>query len=100
MKTKLFAAFARIATRGRMRLAAAVAFAAALILVPSAPASYPGPNGLISLRAVVGDHSQLFTIDLVSLQLVQLTHLTDGDPHWSPEMGMLTFEVDPANGCA
>ena len=78
MKRKLFAAFARIATRGRMRLAAAVAFAAALILVPSAPASYPGPNGLISLRAVVGDHSQLFTIDPVSLQLVQLTHLTDG----------------------
>jgi Tol biopolymer transport system component len=104
MKTKLFAAFARIATRGRMRLAAAVAFAAALILVPSAPAAYPGPNGLISLRAVVGDHSQLFTIDPVSLAQVQLTHLTDGDvssaAHWSPDMGMLTFEVDPANGCA
>ena len=97
-------ALARVATLPQMRLAAAVAFAAALTLVPAAPAAYPGPNGLISLRATVGDHSQLFTIDPDSLTLVQLTHLTDGDvasaAHWSPDMSMLTFEVDPANGCA
>jgi Tol biopolymer transport system component len=80
------------------------ALVAALLLASSAPASYPGPNGLISLRAGVGDHSQLFTIDPASLTLDQLTHLTDGDvasaAHWSPDMSMLTFEVDPANGCA
>jgi Tol biopolymer transport system component len=56
------------------------------------------------LRGTVGDHSQLFTIDPASLQQVQLTHLTDGDvasaAHWSPDMGMFTFEVDPSNGCA
>jgi Tol biopolymer transport system component len=72
--------------------------------VGSAPAAYPGPNGLISFRATVGDHSQLFTIDPVTLNQVQLTHLTDGDvnsaAHWSPDMSMLTFEVDPVNGCA
>jgi WD40 repeat protein len=106
MKTELVRAFARIAAHGRMRFAAALAFAAALVLVPSAPAAYPGPNGLISLRAAVGDHSQLFTIDPASLTLVQLTHLTDSDvasaAHWSPDMSMLTFEVDldPAIGCA
>src|SRR5262249_52399108 len=76
----------------------------ALVLVPAAPAAYAGPNGLISFRAVVGDHSQLFTINPTTLQQVQLTHLTDGDvgsaAHWSPDMKTLTFEVDPANGCA
>jgi Tol biopolymer transport system component len=75
-----------------------------LMSASPAQASYPGPNGLISLRGNVGDHSQLFTIDPASLNLVQLTHLTDGDvasaAHWSPDMSMLTFEVDPADGCA
>lgn len=94
--------------RGRWVAAVAAASAAivgaALVFASSAPAAYPGPNGLISFRAVVGDHSQLFTIDPTSLQQVQLTHLTDADvnsaAHWSPDMSMLTFEVDPANGCA
>lgn len=85
-------------------LALSLCSAAALQLAASAPAAYPGPNGLISFRASVGDHSQLFTIDPVSLAQVQLTHLTDGDvssaAHWSPDMSMLTFEVDPANACA
>lgn len=90
------------------RLLALVALAlscgAALQLASPAPAAYPGPNGLISFRATTGEHSQLFTIDPVSLDQVQLTHLTDGDvssaAHWSPDMSTLTFEVDPANGCA
>lgn len=98
------------ATRRRLRWAAAMVAASAVIaatalaVVPAAPAAYPGPNGLIAFRAVVGDHSQLFTIDPASLQQVQLTNLSDGDvasaAHWSPDMSMLTFEVDPSNGCA
>jgi Tol biopolymer transport system component len=90
--------------RHALVLAIAVGLVCAAVAALPAGAAYPGPNGLISLRAVVGDHSQLFTIDPVSLTLVQLTHLTAGDvasaAHWSPDMGMLTFEVDPANGCA
>jgi Tol biopolymer transport system component len=75
---------------------------AVLVLVPSAPAAYPGPNGLIAFRAVTSDgSSQLFTIDPASLAQVQLTHQTVGDvvsaAHWSPDMSMLTFEVDPYN---
>jgi Tol biopolymer transport system component len=85
-------------------LALAVGLVVAAVAAFPAGAAYPGPNGLISLRGIVGDHSQLFTIDPVSKQLVQLTNLTDGDvasaAHWSPDMKMLTFEVDPANGCA
>jgi Tol biopolymer transport system component len=85
-------------------LVIAVGLVCAAVAALPAGAAYPGPNGLISLRGVVGDHSQLFTIDPASLALVQLTHLTDGDvnsaAHWSPDMGMLTFEVDPSNGCA
>jgi len=78
---------------------------AGLMLASPAQAAYPGPNGLISLRGTVGDHSQLFTIDPASLTMVQLTHLTDGDvasaAHWSPDFNMLTFEVDNlADGCA
>jgi Tol biopolymer transport system component len=96
--------------RPRLRWVASVVAAAAaivvieVVVVPAAPAAYPGPNGLIAFRAVVGDNSQLFTIDPASLQQVQLTHLTDADvasaAHWSPDMSTLTFEVDPANGCA
>src|SRR2546426_12571132 len=98
MKSVLLAASGILARLGRVRLVAALSFGAAFLLVPPAPASYPGPNGLISFRAAVGDHSQIFTIDPVSLAQVQLTHLTDGDAasaaHWSPDMSMLTFEVD------
>jgi Tol biopolymer transport system component len=99
----------RPSSRGRRHavvLAIAVGLVFAAVAALPAGAAYPGPNGLISLRAVVGDHSQLFTIDPVGLQLVQLTHLTDADvasaAHWSPDMSMLTFEVDldPAIGCA
>ena len=93
------------AGRARVALAAlGLALIAAAVLALPAGASYPGPNGLISLRAVVDDHSQLFTIDPTFSQLTQLTHLTDGDvasaAHWSPDMSMLTFEVDPSNACA
>jgi Tol biopolymer transport system component len=82
--------------------AAAALVTAVLVLVPSAPAAYPGPNGLIAFRAVTSDgSSQLFTIDPASLAQVQLTHQTVGDvvsaAHWSPDMSMLTFEVDPYN---
>jgi Tol biopolymer transport system component len=97
----------RSSSRGRRHavvLAISVGLVFAAVAALPAGAAYPGPNGLISLRAVVGDHSQLFTIDPSSLALVQLTHLTDADvasaAHWSPGMDMLTFEVDPANGCA
>lgn len=84
----------------------AVAVTAAGLLLPGtgAEASYPGPNGLISFRAIVDGHSQVFTIDPASLAQVQLTHLTDGDvgasPHWSPDTRTLTFEFDPSNACA
>jgi Tol biopolymer transport system component len=94
----------RPSSRGRRHavvLAITVGLVFAAVAALPAGAAYPGPNGLISLRAVVGDHSQLFTIDPVSLTTVQLTHLTDGDvssaAHWSPDMQMLTFEVDPSN---
>src|SRR5438270_11749765 len=86
--------------------AIAVAATAMGLLLPraAAEASYPGPNGLISFRATVGDHSQIFTIDPASLAQVQLTHFNDGDAasaaHWSPDMSMLTFEFDPSNACA
>jgi Tol biopolymer transport system component len=90
--------------RHALVLSIAVGLVCAAVAALPAGAAYPGPNGLISLRAVVGDHSQLFTIDPVSLAQVQLTHLTDADvasaAHWSPDMSMLTFEVDPSNGCA
>jgi Tol biopolymer transport system component len=76
----------------------------AVALVGSAEASFPGPNGLIAFRAVVGDHSQVLTIDPVTLAQVQLTQLTGGDanaaPHWSPDNSMITFEFDPSNACA
>jgi Tol biopolymer transport system component len=83
-----------------------VAATATAVLLPraTAEASFPGPNGLISFRATVGDHSQIFTIDPASLAQVQLTHFTDGDAgwgaHWSPDMRMLALEFDPSNACA
>jgi Tol biopolymer transport system component len=83
-------------------LAGAVGVILAVVLALPAGAAYPGPNGLIAFRAVTGDgSSQLFTIDPASLAQVQLTHQTVGDvvsaAHWSPDMSMLTFEVDPYN---
>jgi Tol biopolymer transport system component len=81
-------------------VAAGAAIAAtALVLVPAAPAAYPGPNGLIAFRAATDSGIQIFTINPDTLQQVQLTHL-DGDvqatPHWNSDSSMITFEYDPA----
>lgn len=74
--------------------------AAVLSLVPSAPAAYPGPNGLIAFRADTDSGSQVFTINPDTLQETQLTHV-DGDaqgaPHWNSDSSRITFEYDPAN---
>jgi Tol biopolymer transport system component len=101
--------FSRLAgdrSRKRLRWAtasaatAAAAVATALSLAPGAPAAFPGSNGLIAFRAVTDNGSQIFTINPVTLQQVQLTHV-DGDaqanPHWSPDSSKITFEYDPAN---
>jgi len=85
-------------------VAASAAIAAtALVLVPAAPAAYPGPNGLIAFRANTDNGSQIFTINPDTLQQVQLTHV-DGDaqgaPHWNFDSSMITFEYDPPGGCA
>jgi len=83
-----------------MVAASAAMAATALVLVPSAPAAYPGPNGLIAFRANTDNGSQIFTINPDTLQQVQLTHV-DGDaqaaPHWNFDSSMITFEYDPAN---
>jgi Tol biopolymer transport system component len=83
--------------------ASAATAATALVLVASAPAAYPGPNGLIAFRANTDSGSQIFTIDPDTLQQVQLTHVTgdaQGAPHWNFDSSMITFEYDPPNGCA
>jgi Tol biopolymer transport system component len=75
----------------------------ALVLSGSGEAAYPGPNGLIAFRAVTDSGSQIFTIDPVSLDQVQLTHVegdAQGAPHWSADNSMITFEFDPPNACA
>jgi Tol biopolymer transport system component len=75
-------------------VAAAAAIAAtALVLVPAAPAAYPGPNGLIAFRANTASGSQIFTINPDTLQQVQLTHVNS-------DSSMITFEYDPPDGCA
>src|SRR4029079_16117307 len=85
-------------------VAASAAIAAtALVLVPAAPAAYPGPNGLIAFRANTDNGSQIFTINPDTLPKVQLTHV-DGDaqgaPHWNFDSSMITFEYDPPGACA
>jgi Tol biopolymer transport system component len=96
-------------TRAQRRSLCAVAAAAALAalvlaIVPTAGAAYPGPNGLIAFRAASGDgSSQIFTIDPATLHQVQLTHVNgdaQGAPHWNFDSSMITFEYDPAGGCA
>jgi len=58
-------------------VAASAAIAAtALVIVPAAPAAYPGPNGLIDFRAATDSGIQVFTINPDTLQQVQLTHLS------------------------
>jgi Tol biopolymer transport system component len=85
-------------------VAASAAIAAtALVLVPAAPAAYPGPNGLIAFRANTNSGSQIFTINPDTLQQVQLTHVNgdaQGAPHWNFDSSMITFEYDPPGGCA
>jgi Tol biopolymer transport system component len=92
---------ARLATPRQLAVAVAIACAATFVATGSATAAYPGPNGLIAFRAMLGDRGQVFTIDPVTLAQVQLTDLTDGDavssPHWSPDNAMITFEFDAAN---
>jgi Tol biopolymer transport system component len=75
----------------------------ALVLVPAAPAAYPGPNGLIAFRANTDGGSQIFTINPATLQQVQLTQVNgdaQGAPHWNFDSSMITFEYDPPDGCA
>src|SRR5881392_2791470 len=84
-------------------IASAAITATALVLVPAAPAAYPGPNGLIAFRANTDSGSQIFTINPDTLQQVQLTHVngdTQGAPHWNADSSMITFEYDPPDGCA
>jgi Tol biopolymer transport system component len=83
--------------------AGAAIAAAALVLVPAAPAAYPGPNGLIAFRAATDSGIQIFTINPDTLQQVQLTHVNgdaQGAPHWNSDSSMITFEYDPPDGCA
>jgi Tol biopolymer transport system component len=103
--------FKRFSTSTRKRsrwvasiVAASAAIAAtALVLVPAAPAAYPGPNGLIAFRANTDGGSQIFTINPATLQQVQLTQVNgnaQGAPHWNFDSSMITFEYDPPDGCA
>jgi Tol biopolymer transport system component len=79
--------------------------ATALVLASSAPAAYPGPNGLIAFRAVIDDTSSgVFTIDPANPADQKLIRQFDGDvasaPHYSRNMKMFTFELDTADSCA
>ena len=85
--------------------AAAALAVTALVLVPAAPAAYPGRNGLIAFRAVIDDTSSgVFTIDPAKPAHQRLVRSFDGDvasaPHYSRDMRMFTFELDTADSCA
>lgn len=93
----------RLRWAGSAVAASAAIAATALVLVPAAPAAYPGPNGLIAFRANTDSGSQIFTINPDTLQQVQLTHVNgdaQGAPHWNSDSSMITFEYDPPDGCA
>lgn len=82
-----------------LALAGAVALATTLTLVASASATLSGSNGLIAFRADIGSGNQIYTLDPITLEQAQITHLP-GDalqPHWSRQNNRITFEFDPAN---
>lgn len=91
-------------TKLRLTLAAALVSAMTLILVASAPAAYPGPNGLIAFRAENDSGSGVYTIDPANPTDQTLVRQFDGDvasaPHYSPDTSTFTFELDTANSCA
>jgi Tol biopolymer transport system component len=91
-----------IARLKRVRLLAALGLLITLLLVSAAPATVPGPNGLIAFRANVGNGDQIYTIAPDGSGQMQLTHL-DGDalqPHWSPDGRLIVFELDAPDTCA
>lgn len=59
MTKRLRAAFGLTVRLRSVRLVASLSFAAALLLVPSAPATVPGTNGLIAFRANTGSGDQI-----------------------------------------
>jgi Tol biopolymer transport system component len=100
-----------LASRRRVSWVASIVMGAAavasitLLLVPSAPAAYPGPNGLIAFRAVIDDTSSgVFTIDPANPADQQLIRQFDGDvasaPHYTPDLSLFTFELDTPDSCA
>jgi TolB protein len=95
----------RPSRRGCFVLVAALASSAAVLIpVASAPASYPGPNGLIAFRADNDSGSGVYTIDPANPSDQTLLRQFDGEvasaPHYSPDMSMFTFELDTADSCA
>jgi Tol biopolymer transport system component len=82
--------------RGLGMLAAAVLVSA--VCATGASATSPGLNGRIVFTAVVGKHTQLFTVRADGSGQTQITHLQDGtdalNANWSPDGNRIAFERD------
>jgi Tol biopolymer transport system component len=64
------------------------------VLVPSALATYPGKNGLITFSADLGNGSQLYTVRPNGHDLRQITSGPGEavNPDWSPDGRRIVFE--------
>jgi Tol biopolymer transport system component len=90
------------ATFRRARPLAVASFATIALLLASAssaPATFPGRNGLIAFHSQTANGTQIFTVRPNGGDLRQITHVA-GDairPDWSPDGRRIAFEIDTAD---
>ncbi len=79
-----------------LAISGAAALMAALVLPPTAHATYAAQNGLIAFMADTGSGYQIYTVRADGRDLQQITHV-DGEalnPDWSPDGRKIAFALD------
>jgi Tol biopolymer transport system component len=84
----------------RLALPLALALVAVAVLVPQSPATFPGPDGLISFArfAPKQDRTEIFTARPDGSDVRQLTFDGGFVPDWSPNGEMIAFDSDRPGG--